>query len=145
MEVNKVGRAGLERMKSKQEVPTESISFSELMQKKREETRMEKINKLIQDIEDQGKVLAETSTVEELLKYKKLVKEFMDDAVKNGLAIEERRGFNRRGRTKIYKMITEVDKKLLELTDSVIKKEEKGLRILDLVGEIKGMLINVYA
>ena len=145
MEVNKVGRTVFEKIKSKQEVPSESISFAELMQKKREEANMEKVNKLIQDIEDQGKVLAESSTVEELLKYKKLVKEFIDDAVKNGLAMEERRGFNRRGRTKIYKMITEVDKKLLELTDAVIKKEEKGLRILDLVGEIKGLLINVYA
>lgn len=145
MEVNKVGRTGFDKIKPKHEVPSESISFSELMHKKREETRMEKINKLIQDIEDQGKLLAETSTVEELLKYKKLIKEFMDDAVKNGLAIEERRGFNRRGRTKIYKMITEVDKKLLELTDAVIKKEDKGLKVLDLVGEIKGLLINVYA
>ena len=145
MEVNKIGRTVFERIKGKQDVPSESISFAELMQKKRDEANMEKVNKLIQDIEDQGKVLAETSTVEELLKYKKLVKEFIDDTVKNGLAMEERRGFNRRGRTKIYKMITEVDKKLLELTDAVIKKEEKGLRILDLVGEIKGLLINVYA
>jgi len=145
VEVNKIGRTVFERIKGKQDVPSESISFAELMQKKRDEANMEKVNKLIQDIEDQGKVLAETSTVEELLKYKKLVKEFIDDTVKNGLAMEERRGFNRRGRTKIYKMITEVDKKLLELTDAVIKKEEKGLRILDLVGEIKGLLINVYA
>lgn len=145
MEINKVGRAVFEKIKGKQDVPSESISFSELMQKKRDESNMERINKLIQDIEDQGKVLAETSTIEELRKYKMLVKEFMDDAVKNGVAMEERRGFNRRGRTKIYKMITEVDKKLLELTDAVLKKEEKGLRILDLVGEIKGMLINVYA
>lgn len=145
MEVNKVVRAGIDKLRGKQEVPSESITFSELMQKKRDEANMEKINKLIQDIEDQGKVLAETATIEELRKYKKLVKEFMDDAVKNGLAMEERRGFNRRGRTKTYKMITEVDKKLLELTDAVLKKEEKGLRILDLVGEIKGMLINIYA
>ncbi|MBP1931485.1 YaaR family protein [Ammoniphilus resinae] len=145
MEVSKIGRAGLEKIKGKQDVPGESISFSELMQKKRNEATMEKFHKLIQDIDDQGKVLAETCTVEELRKYKGLVKELLDDTVKNGVALEERQGFNRRGRTKIYKIITEVDKKLLELTDAVLKKEEKGLRILDLVGEIKGMLVNIYA
>ena len=55
-------------------------------------------------IEDQGKVLADSRTVEDLKKYKKLVKEFMDSAVKNGLRLEEQRGFNRRGRTKVYKL-----------------------------------------
>jgi uncharacterized protein YaaR (DUF327 family) len=144
MEVNKIGRASLEKVKAKQDTSMEKISFTEVMAKKREDLVMEKLKKLMEDIEDQGNVLAESQTIEDLRKYKKLVREFLDEAVKNGLALEERRGFNRRGRTKIYKIVTEVDKKLLELTDAVIKKQEKGLRILDLVGEIKGLLINVY-
>jgi uncharacterized protein YaaR (DUF327 family) len=144
MEVNKIGRASLEKVKAKQDTSMEKISFTEVMAKKREDLVMEKLKKLMEEIEDQGNVLAESQTIEDLRKYKKLVREFLDEAVKNGLALEERRGFNRRGRTKIYKIVTEVDKKLLELTDAVIKKQEKGLRILDLVGEIKGLLINVY-
>ncbi|WP_370639190.1 DUF327 family protein [Cohnella sp. REN36] len=41
-------------------------------------------------------------------------------------------------------MITEVDKKLTEVTDAVLKKEQKGINILDTVGEIRGLLINMY-
>ena len=76
-------------------------------------------------LEDQGKVLADSRTVEDLKKYKKLVKEFMDAAVKNGLKLEEQRGFNRRGRTKVYKIVKEVDKKLIDLTNAVLEKKKR--------------------
>ena len=59
----------------------------------------------MQDIEDQGKILSKSQTVEDLKKYKKLVKEFMDDAVNNGLKLEEQRGFNRRGEQKYIKLL----------------------------------------
>jgi len=75
---------------------------------------------------------------------KKLVKKFLEEAVQNGLQLEEQRGFNRRGRTKIYKIVKEVDSKLIDLTNTVLDKEKKGLDILNKVGEIKGLLINIY-
>lgn len=144
MEVNKVGRTSMNKIKPKQDTSLEKTSFAEVMNQKKDQLNQEKFNQLVLDIEEQGKVLAQSQTVEDLREYKKLIKEFMDEAVKYGLSLEERRGFNRRGRTKVYKIVEEVDKKLLELTNTVLKQEEKGLKILDLVGEIKGLLINVY-
>ena len=114
------------------------------MGKKREEVLYAKMTKMMQDIEDQGKILSKSQTVEDLKRYKKLVKEFMDDAVNNGLKLEEQRGFNRRGRTKVYKIVKEVDSKLINLTNAVLDKEKNGLKILNLVGEIKGLFINMY-
>lgn len=145
MQVQKVTRTGLDKVNSKQNQPTERVSFSAVMARQQEQLTYERLTQLMHKIEDQGKILAETRTVEELRKYKALVKEFLDEAISNALSLEERRGFTRRGRTKIYKIVTEVDKKLLELTDAVLKQEEQGLKILDLVGEIKGLLINVFA
>jgi len=144
MEVPRVSKTGINRVQKKESVPTESISFSEVMGSKRENLVYEKMTKMMQDIEDQGKVLAESRTVDDLKKYKKLVKEFMQDAVNNGLKLEDQRGFNRRGRTKVYKIVKEVDKKLIDLTNAVLQKEQNGLNILNLVGEVKGLLINMY-
>ena len=144
MDVQKVGKVGLERVKSKQDIPTESISFQEVMAKGRTNVVYEKLTKLVAEIEDQGKVLADKRTVDHLRKYKKLVKEFLDEAVQNGLQLEEQRGFNRRGRTKIYKIVKEIDSKLIDLTNTVLDKERSSLDILQKVGEIKGMLINIY-
>lgn len=144
MEVNRVSKTRMNRIEKKEEVASASISFTEVMGKKREDLLHEKMTKMMQDIEDQGKVLAESRTVEDLKKYKKMVKEFMEDAVNNGLKLEEQRGFNRRGRTKVYKIVKEVDSKLIDLTNAVLQKEKSGLDILNMVGEIKGLLINIY-
>ncbi len=84
MDVQKVGKATLEGVKSKQTLPTESISFQEVMSKGRTNVVYEKLTKLVTEIEDQGKVLSEKRTVDHLRKYKKLVKEFMDEAIKMG-------------------------------------------------------------
>jgi len=145
MEVNRVSKTGLNRVQKKEDLATESISFTEVMSSKRENLVFEKMTKMMQAIEDQGKVLAESRTIDDLKKYKKLVKEFIDDAVNNGLKLEDQRGFNRRGRTKVYKIVKEVDKKLIELTNAVLEKEQNGLNILSLVGEVKGLLINIYS
>ena len=92
----------------------------------------------------QGELLAESQTVESLAEYKQLIKDFMKDAVDAALRLEDKRGFNRRGRAKIYKIVEQVDQKLLALTDQVISGEASRLSLLDQVGEIRGLLVNVY-
>lgn len=144
MDVQKVGKVGVDKIKGKKNTPTESISFQEVISKGRNQIVHDRLTKLVQEIEDQGKILAENQTVDHLRKYKKKVQEFLKDAVENGLQLEEQRGFNRRGRTKIYKIVKEVDSKLIDLTNTVLDKEKKGLDILGLVGEIQGLLINIY-
>lgn len=144
MDVQKVGKASLNKMEKKQQVATESVNFTEVMAKKRENALYDKFSNLAKDIENQGKVLSESRTVEDLKKYKKLVKSFMEEAVNNALQLENQRGFNRRGRTKIYKIVKEVDSKLIDLTNEVLNKQKNGLNILNLVGEVQGLIINIY-
>lgn len=144
MEVQRVTNSSLSRSEFKEEVAKDSVSFTSVMDKRRTDVTFERLNKKMTEIEAQGEKLADTRSVENLRKYKKMVKDFLDDAIKNGLELKEQRGFNQRGSTKIYKLVKEVDKKLIDLTNQVLDKEKKGLDVLNLVGEIKGMLLNIY-
>ncbi|OCA89018.1 YaaR family protein [Pseudobacillus wudalianchiensis] len=144
MEVQRVSKTNVSNVQHKEEVAKESVSFSEVMSKKKGDTLLDKMTAMTKEIEEQGKKLSKSQTVEDLKKYKKLVKKFMEEAVNNGLQLEEQRGFNRRGRTKVYKIVKEVDSKLIDLTNAVLDKEKKGLEVLGLVGEIQGLLINIY-
>ena len=144
MEVQRVSRTSTDKIKSKDNFPAESISFQEVISKNRQQAVYEKLSKLVEEIEGQGKKLSEHRTVDDLRRYKKMVKDFMDEAVNNALKLEEQSGFNRRGRTKVYKIVKEVDKKLVELTNTLLDKEKNGLDILQSVGEIQGLLINIY-
>ncbi len=144
MDIQRVSKASLTKTGMKETVAKDSISFSEVVSQRRTDVTFERLSKKMQAIEDQGKKLVDTRSVENLKKYKKLVKDFMEDAVQNGLELKEHRGFNQRGSSKIYKLVKEVDSKLIDLTNSVLDKEKKGIDLLGLVGEIQGMLINIY-
>ncbi|PQD96246.1 DUF327 domain-containing protein [Pradoshia eiseniae] len=144
MDVQRIGMAALLKADRREEARKDSISFKEVIGTRREDITFERLTKRMQELEAQGKVLADTQSIEHLRKYKKLVKDFMDDAIKNGLQLEERRGFSQRGSAKVYKLVKEVDQKLVELTNAVLDKEERGISLLGMIGEIQGMLINIY-
>lgn len=144
MEVRRINNATFGQVQSTEEVAKDSIRFQSIMDKKRSETTYDRLTKKVAEIEAQGKKLTDTQSVENLRKYKKMVKDFMQDAIKNGLELTEDRGFNQRGSMRVFKLVKEVDKKLIDLTNEVLDKEKQRLDITDLVGEIKGMLINLY-
>ena len=121
-----------------------STTFSALMQDKREHKGYERLQQKLMLVEEHGQLLAESQTIEHLEAYKEKIKDFLKDALDQSQQLEEKRGFNRRGRTKIYKVVEQVDAKLLQLTDNVISGESRRLEILDQIGEIKGMLVNVF-
>ena len=129
MDVQRIGKTALHKADWKEEAAKGTVSFKEVIGTRRADMTYERLSRKMQEIESQGKVLA---------------KDFMDDAVKSGLQLEERRGFSQRGSAKVYKLVKEVDQKLLELTNAVLDKEEKGLSLLGMIGEIQGMLINIY-
>lgn len=144
MEVNRVSKAALNRTERKEEMAKASVSFTDVISTKRQNVALEKMTGMMKEIETQGEKLAEHRTIEDLRKYKKMVKEFMEEAVNGGLQLEEQRGFNRRGRTKVYKIVKEVDSRLTQLANDVINKEKSHLDLLGKVGEIQGLLINIY-
>ncbi len=145
MKVNRVERSKVENIKQNKPETYSEVSFKELMSDRRDSKAQERLNNMFEDIKEQGKVLSEKKTVDNLMKYKKMVKDFLNEAVEYGLKLEKRGGFRRGGRSRILKLISQVDKKLLDVTDAVINDEKRGLNILKLVGEIEGLLINIYA
>jgi uncharacterized protein YaaR (DUF327 family) len=145
MEIRRVSKSHLTNARGNEKIDKDSISFMSVMEQKQDEVQVEKMNKMLQDIDKQGLRLSESQTVENLRQYKKLVKQFLENAVQSGLELSEERGFNSRGSIKIYRLVKEVDKKLIGLTNEVLAKEKDGLRTLSLIGEIKGMLVNIYS
>lgn len=42
------------------------------------------------------------------------------------------------------KTVETIDAKLVELSEEILNKEKSSLEILEMIGEIKGLLINLY-
>ena len=120
------------------------ISFTEILAVKDYDKQKEELQKALDEIDKKGQALVENRTVENLYAYKDLIKSFIEETVKNGLEIRERRGFSKTGRTKVMRTVAEIDAKLLELTNLIVKREYKEINVLKKVGEIQGLLVNIF-
>jgi uncharacterized protein len=98
------------------------------------------LKQLLTKINEQGQMLAEKRTIHELVSYKRLVKQFMEEA-SNGLQLLEKHSQQQH---KTHKIIHAVDENLLTLQKDVIDREKDGVQLLAAVGEIKGLLVNLY-
>lgn len=119
------------------------ISFTEILAFKDYDQQKQELQKALDEIDKKGQALVENRTVENLYAYKDLIKGFIEETVLNGLEIRERRGFSRTGRTKVMRTVAEIDAKMVELTNLIIKREHKEINVLKKVGEIQGLLVNI--
>lgn len=147
MKVNRVSKTAPSKVKMapRETEKVNKISFKELLDYAEDDHRQkEMLDEMMAAIEEKGKGLIESRTVESLFEYKDMVKGFVEEAVNYGLRIEERRGLSRSTRSKVLRVVSAVDQKLLELTDIIIAQEESKIKILQKVGEIQGLLVNIY-
>ncbi|MEW9702431.1 YaaR family protein [Paenibacillus sp. SI8] len=127
-------------------VPTPQMAprnFSDIMQQQDEKFTQEQLTKMMQQIALQGDRLARSMTVRELRQYKLLVKQFLEETARRGVHLRDTKGWDRRGRSKRYKLLEEIDQELLALADELLESEEGRIDILQRIGEIRGMLINM--
>lgn len=121
-----------------------STSFHNIMSSYSKELTQDRLQQLMQDIDQQGQKLSETRTFSQLSKYKDLVKQFMGEVTKNGMALYQSESWDSYGGNKTLKTVQVLDSKLMELTDHVLHEQNSGLSVLERIGEIKGLLINLY-
>lgn len=122
----------------------QSKSFSEMMNQKDQQANQDQLRRMLEQIDLQGQRLAKSMTVRELRAYKQLVKRFLEDTVRRGIGLKETKGWDRRGRTKRYKLLEEVDELLISMAEDMLQDEQGRIDLLSKVGEIRGMLLNAY-
>lgn len=120
------------------------ISFTEILQNTEEDKMRQALNEVLEEINEKGRELVDHRTVENLLAYKKMVKDFVEDAVDFGLKVNARRGYGLSGRTKILRTVSAIDERLIELTDIILNQEKRGVSLLKKVGQIEGLLVNIF-
>ncbi|MGI6586088.1 MAG: YaaR family protein [Gracilibacteraceae bacterium] len=136
------GTAAKEDRKS--DITSNRLSFGDTLKNKEEQDVTVRLNRLMSDIEKQGENLAKNMDMKELKKYKKMVSEFMDEVVKNSLKFSKQSHFDRRGRHKVYALVRKVNAGIEELSREFLKDEKDNIKILESIGNIKGMLLDMY-
>jgi uncharacterized protein len=121
-----------------------SLSFGETVSKQSEKLHSEQLTRLLGDIEIQGKRLLQSQTVRDLQLYKNLVQRFVKEAVNFGMQLKQNKSWNEQGRSRTLKLVKEIDEQLIQITEAVLSQEKDSISLLDKIGEIKGLLVNLY-
>ena len=102
-----------------------------------------KSDELLSDITAQGNRLAEHMDIRDMKKYRGLIKDFLNEVVYRSHRFSRENFLDRRGRHRVYGIIRLIDKNLDELASELVADEKDHISILDRIGEIKGLLLDI--
>ena len=96
-------------------------------------------------IDEQGTRLADRADVKEYEKYRRLIREFLDEIVSNGYTFSREDAYEARGKHRYIATVRIVDEKLDELGKEVMKEQADKLDILNRIDDIRGLLLDLMA
>ena len=102
-----------------------------------------KVDALLNDITAQGNRIAQPMDIRDMKKYRGLVQDFLNEVVYRSHKFSRENFLDRRGRHRVYGIIRLIDKNLDELASELVEDEKDHIAILDRIGEIKGLLLDI--
>ena len=103
----------------------------------------EELKKKAQEIEKQGKRLSEHVDISELKVYKRLVMEFLDEAVRGSSRFSKESFLDRRGRHRVFASVKTINEKLEQQTREVLSSEKNNLEIMGRIEDIRGLVLDL--
>lgn len=114
---------------------TSAIGEAELQQR---------LNLLLEDITKQGNLIAQHMDIRDMKRYRGLIKDFLNEVVNRSHKFSRENFLDRKGRHRVYGIVKLVDKNLDELAEELVKDESDHITILDKIGEIAGLLLDIF-
>lgn len=103
-----------------------------------------KIDALLSDITAQGERIARHMDIRDMRKYREMIREFMNEVVFRSHKFSRENFLDRRGRHRVYGLIKLIDANLDELAQELMKDEKDHITILNKIGEIRGLLLDIF-
>lgn len=106
-------------------------------------TEEERIRNLADMIFEQGKKLGKKVDIRELKIYKRMIAEFLGEAVGNSRKFSKESFLDRRGRHRVYAAVKRINEELDNLTKEVLGAEKDNIQILQRLDDIRGLIMDI--
>ncbi len=104
----------------------------------------QQLEKMLMDITKQGELIARHMDIRDMKKYRGQIKEFLNEVVNRSHKFSRENFLDRRGRHRIYGIVRLVDSNLDELAQELCEEEKDHIKILSKIGEITGLLLDIF-
>ncbi len=128
-----------------QQVTPSDGNFQFILAKNVEDKALQaQLTAMLEEITMQGEKLGKRMDIRDMKKYRMLIKDFMNEIVNRSHEFSRENFLDRKGRHRVYGIIRRVDANLDELAQELVKNEKDHITILNLVDEIKGLLLDIF-
>ena len=148
MKINNVkstdpGRYSARGTEARRADESEALLFRRTLTDLSKEMYAARLSELKKKIDEQGNLLADKVDVKEFEKYRKLIREFIDEIVSNGYTFSREDAYASRGRHRYIATVKIVDEKLDELGKEVLKEQADKIELLGKIDDIRGLLLDL--
>lgn len=102
------------------------------------------LTSLMEEITMQGERISKKKDIKDMRKYRSLIKEFMNEVVSRSHSFSRENFLDRKGRHRVYGIIRLVDETLDELAKELVKEEKDNITILQKIGDIRGLILDIF-
>ncbi len=102
------------------------------------------LTSLMEEITMQGERIAKHKDIRDMRKYRSLIKDFMNEVVSRSHSFSRENFLDRKGRHRVYGIIRLVDQTLDDLAQELVKDEKDNLTILQKIGDIRGLILDIF-
>ena len=133
------------QVQAQEQVQEASDDFKFVLTSKLEDSNLaERLNLMLQDIVQQGQKIGKRNDIKDMQRYRLLIKDFLNEVVTRSHVFSRENFLDRKGRHRVYGIIRQVDDELDELARELVKDEKDNIGILAKIGQIEGLLLDIF-
>ncbi len=142
----KIGQvSSLPQLNESRNIPADDGSFKFMLASHIQESELqEKLTSLMSEITAQGERIGKKKDIRDMKKYRGLIKEFMNEVVNRSHEFSRENFLDKRGRHRVYGIVRLVDENLDALAQELVKEQKDNMEILSKIGEIRGLLLDLF-
>ncbi len=129
---------------TEQAQPTDETFKFTLISHIEEQELQARLGMMMEEISKQGKKLSKKMDVRDMKKYRSLVKDFLNEVVNRSHEFSRENFLDKKGRHRVYGIIKLIDQNLDDLAQELMKEEKDHIAILGKIGEIRGLLLDIF-
>ena len=101
------------------------------------------LNGLIAQIDAQAEKLSKRADIKEFEKYRKLIRDFLDEIVSNGYAFTKENAFGAGRRHRFFATVKIIDQNLDEMAKLILNDQSGNIELLHRIDDIRGLLLDM--
>jgi uncharacterized protein len=98
---------------------------------------------LLGKIAEQGELIARRRDMGDIRKYRELIASFLDCAMRSAYSTDKDGSYDARGRYKEYSVVRKINEEVEKLARQALEEQRDNLAILEQLGTIRGLLIDL--